>query len=245
MSHHCLILVRHGASTWNLESRFTGWVDVDLAPLGRLEAIKSGELIKERKLKIDYFFTSYQKRAIETLDLILTTIRVKNVKVIKAWQLNEKSYGILTGENKERLKEKLGHEAVHELRRSFNRRAEPLSKNSPFHPINISAYDDIPRDLLPSSESLSDCFNRVNPYFQSKILTKLKDNKNILIVAHGNSLRSLAKFLFNLDEKEIPLVEIPTGNPLIIEFNSKNEITKCHYLDKERAVEIPTGNLKI
>ena len=240
-----LILVRHGASVWNLESRFTGWVDVDLAPKGKQEAVKSGELIKEQKLKIDYFFTSYQKRAIETLDLILNIIRVKNVKVIKAWQLNEKSYGILTGENKERLKEKLGPKAVHELRRSFNRRAEPLSKNSPFHPINISAYDDIPRDLLPSTESLSDCFNRVNPFFQSQILTKLKDNKNILIVAHGNSLRSCAKFLFNLDEKEIPFVEIPTGNPLIIEFNSKNEITKCHYLDQERAVAIPTGNLKI
>ena len=233
MSH--LILVRHGQSEWNLENKFTGWVDVELAPKGKLEACKAGELIKKLDLKIDYYYTSYQKRAIETLNLILNTIRIKNDKVIKAWELNERHYGALTGLNKDEMKKKLGEKKVHEFRRSWNISPEPLNKNNPYHPINIEAYKDVPTKNIPDTESLKDTYERVFPYFKKEILSKLEDNKNILISAHGNSLRAICKYLFRLDKNQITKLEIPTGNPLFINFNNKFEIMQCHYLDKERA----------
>ena len=233
-----LILVRHGQSEWNLENRFTGWVDVDLSPLGKLEAVKSGELIKEQKLKIDYFFTSSQKRAINTLKLILNTLRIKDVQIIKAWQLNERHYGALTGLNKDEMKKKLGEKKVHEFRRSWDVVPEPLSKNSPYHPLNIETYRDVPRECVPSTESLEQCTSRVLPYFKNEILSRLKDNKNILVACHGNSIRGCLKYLFNLDEDKITKLEIPTGNPLMITFDSKNEIAKCHYLDRDRAKDL-------
>ena len=233
-----LILVRHGQSEWNLENRFTGWVDVDLAPKGKLEACKAGELIKEQKTKIDYFFTSYQKRAINTLKLILNTLRIKDVQIIKAWQLNERHYGSLTGLNKDEMKKKLGKKKVQKFRRSWNISPDPLSKNNPYHPVNIEAYKDVPLENIPDTESLKDTYERVFPYFKKEILSKLEDNKNILISAHGNSLRSICKYLFKLDEDKITKLEIPTGNPLFISFNDKNEITKCHYLDKNRAKDL-------
>ena len=236
MSH--LILVRHGQSEWNLENRFTGWVDVDLAPKGKLEACKSGELIKEQKIKTNYFFTSYQKRSINTLQLILNTLRIKGIKVVKAWQLNERHYGSLTGLNKDEMKKKLGEKKVHEFRRSWNIAPDPLSKNNPYHPINIEAYKNIPPINIPDTESLKDTYERVLPYFKKEILSKLEDNKNIIISAHGNSLRAICKYLFKLNENSITKLEIPTGNPLFISFNDKNEITKCYYLDKERAKDL-------
>ena len=236
MSH--LILVRHGQSEWNLENRFTGWVDVDLAPKGKLEACKSGELIKEQKIKIDYFFTSYQKRAINTLKLILDTLRIQNVQTIKAWQLNERHYGALTGLNKDEMKKIYGEKKIHEFRRSWDTSPDPLSKNNPNHPINIDVYKDIPLENIPDTESLKDTYDRVLPYFKKEIQNKLDNNKNILVVAHGNSIRAICKFLFQLDNKKITQLEIPTGNPLMIMFNSKNEITKCNYLDQERAKDL-------
>ena len=230
-----LILVRHGQSEWNLENRFTGWVDVDLAPKGKLEACKSGELIKKQKIIIDYFFTSFQKRAIETLNLILNTMRIKENEIIRAWELNERHYGSLTGLNKNEMKKKLGEKKVHEFRRSWNISPEPLNKNNPYHPLNIETYKNVPAKNIPDTESLKDTYERVFPYFEKKILTKLKQNKNILISAHGNSLRAICKYLFKLDNNQITKLEIPTGNPLFINFNNNFEIIQCHYLDKERA----------
>ena len=231
-----LILVRHGQSEWNLENRFTGWVDVDLAPKGKLEACKAGELIKEKKIKFDYFFTSYQKRAINTLKLILSTLRIKDAHIIKAWQLNERHYGSLTGLNKDDMKKKLGEKKVHEFRRSWNIPPDPLSKNNPYHPVNIEAYKDIPLENIPDTESLKDTYERVLPYFTKEIQSKLI-NKNILISAHGNSLRAICKFLFKLSEDKIPKLEIPTGNPLFISLDN-NKIIKCYYLDNERAKDL-------
>ena len=233
-----LILVRHGQSEWNLENRFTGWVDVDLAPKGKLEACKAGELIKEEKLEIKYFFTSLQKRAINTLKLILNTLRKKNIEIIKSWQLNERHYGALTGLNKDEMKKKYGEKKIHEFRRSWNIRPDLLSKNNPYHPINIDIYKSIPKDNIPDTESLEDTYNRVIPYYKKNIESQLNKNNNILIVAHGNSIRSLCKFLFKLDEKKISLLEIPTGNPLIITLDSKNVITECKYLDQNRAKDL-------
>ena len=233
-----LILVRHGQSEWNLENKFTGWVDVDLTAQGKLEACKSGELIKAEKIKIDYFFSSFQIRAINTLKLILNTLRITNVEIIKAWQLNERHYGALTGLNKDEMKKKLGEKKVHEFRRSWNKPPDPLSKNNPYHPINIKAYKNIPTNKIPDTESLKDTYERVIPYFKNEIQKKLIDNHNILVAAHGNSIRAICKFLFGLDEKKITLLEIPTGNPLIINFNEKNEVIKCNYLDRERKKDL-------
>ena len=235
MSH--LILVRHGQSEWNLQKRFTGWVDVDLAPKGKLEACKSGELIKEKNIKIDYFFSSIQLRAINTLKLILNTMRIED-NFEKAWELNERHYGALTGLNKDEMKKKLGEKKIHEFRRSWNIKPDPLDKNNPYHPINIEAYKSISKENIPDSESLEDTYNRVIPYYKSNIENKLIENKNVLVVAHGNSIRSLCKYLFKLDEKKIPSLEIPTGNPLIINFDINNKIIECKYLDQSRAKDL-------
>ena len=235
MSH--LILVRHGQSEWNLQKRFTGWVDVDLAANGKLEACKSGELIKEKNIKIDYFFSSLQLRAINTLKLILNTMRIQS-EFTKAWQLNERHYGALTGLNKDDMKKKFGEKKIHEYRRSWNIKPDPLSKNNPYHPINIEAYKTIPKENIPDTESLEDTYNRVIPYYKDNIKNKLIENKNVLVVAHGNSIRSLCKYLFKLDEKKISSLEIPTGNPLIINFDTNNKIIECKYLDQSRAKDL-------
>ena len=238
MSH--LILVRHGQSEWNLQNRFTGWVDVELASQGKLEACKAGELIKDLNIKIDYFFCSYQKRAIETLKLILTTIRIKNDVIKKAWQLNERHYGALTGLNKDEMKKVYGEKKVHEFRRSWDVAPEPLDKNNPYHPINIETYKDIPREKIPDTESLKNTYERVVPYFKENILTKI--DKNILISAHGNSIRAICKYLFNLDENKITKLEIPTGNPLILIFDENKKLISEKYLDKERAKDLLVFN---
>tara|TARA_Y100000590_G_scaffold466182_1_gene640751 strand:+ start:139 stop:858 length:720 start_codon:yes stop_codon:yes gene_type:complete len=233
-----LILIRHGQSQWNLENKFTGWVDVDLSPKGKLEACKAGELIKEQKIVIDFFFTSYQKRAIETLKLILNTLRIKDTNIIKAWELNERHYGSLTGLNKDEMKKKLGEKKVQEFRRSWNIAPEPLNTNNPYHPINIEAYKNIPIKNIPNTESLKDTYERVLPYFKKKIQTKIEKNNNIIISAHGNSIRAICKFLFKINNNKISKLEIPTGNPLFINFNKNNEVIKCRYLDNKRAKDL-------
>tara|TARA_B110000003_G_scaffold267538_1_gene295891 strand:- start:8 stop:724 length:717 start_codon:yes stop_codon:yes gene_type:complete len=232
-----LILVRHGQSEWNLQKRFTGWVDVDLTAQGKLEACKSGELIKEQNLQIKHFFSSFQLRANNTLKLILDTLRVKT-QTTKAWELNERHYGALTGLNKDEMKQKYGEKKIHEFRRSWKVKPEPLSKNNPYHPINIKIYKDIPKKNIPDTESLEDTYKRVINYYKNNIEDKIIKNENVLISSHGNSIRSLCKFLFKLDEKEISRLEIPTGNPLIIKFNKKNEISECKYLDQNRAKDL-------
>ena len=231
-----LILVRHGQSVWNLENRFTGWVDVDLNDNGRAQAKKSGELIKKKQINIDLYYSSFQLRAINTLKIIQEKLDdYKNVK--SAWQLNERHYGSLTGLNKDEMKKELGEEKVHQFRRSWDLRPDPLDKNSTYHPININTYKDIPIDKIPDTESLKDTYERVIKYYNEDIENNLK-NKNILISAHGNSLRSLCKYLFKLDNKKISKLEIPTGNPLFIEFDGDNKILNCEYLDSERAKDL-------
>ena len=231
-----LILVRHGQSVWNLENRFTGWVDVDLNDNGRAQAKKSGELIKKKQINIDLYYSSFQLRAINTLKIIQEKLGdYKNVK--SAWQLNERHYGSLTGLNKDEMKKELGEEKVHQFRRSWDLRPDPLDKNSTYHPININTYKDIPIDKIPDTESLKDTYERVIKYYSEDIENNLK-NKNILISAHGNSLRSLCKYLFKLDNNKISKLEIPTGNPLFIEFDGDNKILNCEYLDSERAKDL-------
>ena len=203
MAH--LILVRHGQSEWNLEKKFTGWVDIDLTGQGKLEACKAGEYIKEIKIDINHFYSSFQLRAINTLKLIQDTLRDKR-EPIRAWQLNERHYGALTGLNKDEMKEKLGEDKIHAFRRSWDIKPDPLSRNNPYHPLNIDIYKDVPKKNIPDSESLKDTYERVMKFYIDEIQEKLKNNENILISAHGNSIRALCKFLFKLDNQKITLL---------------------------------------
>ena len=235
MAH--LILVRHGQSVWNLEKRFTGWVDVDLTGQGKLEACKAGEYIKEAKIDISYFYSSFQLRAINTLKFIQDTLRDQR-EPIRAWQLNERHYGALTGLNKDEMKEKLGEDKIHAFRRSWDVKPDPLSRNNPYHPLNIEIYKNIPKENIPDTESLKDTYERVMKFYIDEIQEKLKNDQNILISAHGNSIRALCKFLFKLDNQKIALLEIPTGNPLLISLDSKQNIKECSYLDQDRAKDL-------
>ncbi len=228
-----LILVRHGQSIWNLEKRFTGWVDVDLTDKGRSEAERAGLLIKQKNIEIHFYYSSLQLRANNTLKIIQKVLN-DNKKFSRAWQLNERHYGALTGLNKIEMIKKIGEEKVYELRRSWDIRPETLNRKSPYHPFNIETYNNIPKEIIPDTESLKDTYERVTKYFENEIKNKLEKN-NILISAHGNSIRALCKNLFNLDNNQISELEIPTGNPLIIKINKDLKITNCEYLDKKRA----------
>ena len=231
-----LILIRHGQSIWNLEKKFTGWVDIDLTENGELEAKKAGNLIKNQKINIDLYYSSFQLRAKNTLKLIQEILQ--DTKISKqAWELNERHYGALTGLNKDEMKLKLGEEKVHQFRRSWDLRPDPLNKNNPYHPINIEIYKKIPIDQIPDTESLKDTYERVLKFYKMEIENKMNTN-NILISAHGNSVRALCKYLFKLDNNQISKLEIPTGNPLLINLSNDNKITSCKYLDKERAKDL-------
>ena len=231
-----LILVRHGQSVWNLEKKFTGWVDVDLTENGKSEAKKAGLLIKSNNIDIDIYYSSFQLRAKNTLKLIKETLNDKKLSK-EAWQLNERHYGALTGLNKDEMKVKLGEEKVHQFRRSWDLRPDPLDKNNPYHPLNIDTYKEIPINKIPDTESLKDTYERVLEFYKQEIENKISKN-NILISAHGNSIRALCKYLFKLDENQISKLEIPTGNPLLINLDQEREITDCKYLDRERSKDL-------
>ena len=228
-----LILTRHGQSTWNLEKKFTGWVDVDLTDQGKLEAKKAGELIKKNNILIDLYYSSLQLRANNTLKLIQEVLKDQK-EFKKAWQLNERHYGSLTGLNKEEMKHKIGEDKVYQFRRSWDLRPNTLDKNNPYHPLNIETYKNVPKENIPDTESLKDTYERVVKYFKEEI-EKYLSNNNILISAHGNSIRALCKYLFKLDNEQISQLEIPTGNPLLISINNDKKIQECKYLDESRA----------
>ena len=230
-----LVLVRHGQSVWNLEKKFTGWVDVDLTENGKSEAKKAGELISKNNLLIDLYFSSVQLRAKNTLKIIQEELKDNKVPT-EAWELNERHYGALTGLNKDEMKIKLGEDKVYQFRRSWDLRPEPLNKENPYHPSNIEIYKNIPQDKIPSTESLKDTYERVINFYKKKI--EIVNDKNILISAHGNSIRALCKYLFDLDNGEISKLEIPTGNPLLIELSNEKKIISAKYLDSDRAKDL-------
>lgn len=238
MTH--LVLVRHGQSTWNKENRFTGWVDVDLTADGVKEAKKAGKLLAKEKIQFDAGFTSYQRRAIRTLWLTLEGIEQFHIPVTKDWHLNERHYGELTGLNKEETAKKHGKKQVHIWRRSFDIPPPQIDKDHEYHPANDSKYTGIDPAELPGGESLELTTKRVLPYFQNQIAPFLKANCNVIVSAHGNSLRALMKELFKVSEEEIPGFEFPTGNPLLIELNEGTlDVTSARYLDKARAKDLP------
>ena len=232
-----LILTRHGQSIWNAENKFTGWVDVGLSEQGKEEAKKSGDLLNKLNIRIDISYTSYLKRAIETITIILKSLSLP-MKFNTAWELNERHYGSLTGLNKEETKKKIGEEQFKKYRRSWDV-APPLIADDSNYLENFSPLNSgIPKNKIPLTESLKNTYERVVPYYDIEIKKNLENGKNILISAHGNSLRALCKFLFKISDTKINELEIPTGNPLLIDFDNQLRIQKYYYLDDSRAKNI-------
>ena len=233
-----LILLRHGQSQWNLEDRFTGWVDVDLTAEGEAQARKGGELIKAAGLQIDRAYTSVLTRAIRTLWLALTAAGQVFVPETKDWRLNERHYGGLTGLNKTETAAKHGDEQVKVWRRSYDVPPPPLAAGSEFDFSKDRRYAG---SVLPDTESLKTTLERVQPYWDAEIAPHLRAGETILVAAHGNSLRAIVKLLYGLDEQGVMAVEVPTGNPLLIELDANLKPTAARYLDDSRANPLPTA----
>jgi len=231
-----LVLLRHGQSQWNLENRFTGWVDVDLTAEGEAQARKGGELIKAAGIDLDEAFTSVQTRAIRTGNLALDAAGQSFVPVTKDWRLNERHYGGLTGLNKAETAEKHGEEQVTIWRRSYD---IPPPELAPGGEYDFSKDRRYAGKDLPATESLKTTLVRVLPYWEAEIAPKLKAGETILVAAHGNSLRAIVKHLFNVPDADIVHVEIPTGNPLVIELDADLKPTSARYLDQTRAQPLP------
>ena len=225
-----LVLARHGESVWNKENLFTGWTDIDLSEKGREEAKDAGKLLKEGKFDFDVCFTSYLKRAIHTLNIILEEMDREYLPVIKAWQLNERHYGALQGLNKAETAKKYGESQVKLWRRSFDVAPPALPPNDERLPSLQSAYRDVSSSSLPSTESLKITIERVVPYFEKEIKPLMKMDKKVLIVAHGNSLRALVKYFERISDEDIVDVNIPTGVPLVYNFDSDFNVSSKNYL---------------
>ena len=225
-----LVLVRHGQSIWNLENRFTGWVDVDVTDKGREEARAAGQLLKAHGYRIDHAFTSVLKRAIRTCWIILDELDQMWVPVSKDWRLNERHYGALTGLNKAETAKQYGDEQVHIWPRSYATPPPALDPDDPRHPRHDPRYSMLAPEQLPATESLATTLERVLPYWEEAILPKLREVETVLIAAHGNSLRALIKHLDRLSEEEILKVEVATGDPLVYEFDDQLQVTGRYYL---------------
>lgn len=225
-----LILLRHGQSQWNLENLFTGWTDVDLSDNGRVEAANAGRLIKDAGLKPEFFFTSYLRRAIHTLQIASAAMDREWVPVIKDWHLNERHYGALQGLNKADTAAKYGAEQVHIWRRSYNVAPPSLADDDPRHPVFDDKYSSLAADELPAGESLQQAIGRVRCCWEELIIPTLRHYNDVLVVAHGNSLRGLAMTLKKLTPEQVVGLEIPTGKPWVFELDTRLSPVKDYYL---------------
>ena len=231
-----LILVRHGQSVWNVENLFTGWHDVDLSDQGRKEAAQAGrELVKE-KLTVDIAFTSVLKRAIRTLWIALDEMDRMWIPVERSWRLNERHYGALQGLNKAQTVEKHGEAQVKIWRRSYDIPPPKLELDDPRHPRFDARYAGVPAAELPAAESLKDTLARVLPFWNSRIAPELRAGRNVLVAAHGNSLRAMVKMLDNVPEKDIVELNIPTGVPLLYELDAQLKPLGSRYLGDPEAI---------
>jgi len=233
-----LILCRHGQSEWNLENRFTGWADVDLSPKGEQEAKDAGLTLKHEQLSFDLAYTSVLKRATRTLWIMLEEMSLTWIPVINAWELNERHYGALQGLNKSQVAAEYGEEQVQIWRRSYDTPPPPLNNDDERHPrfeIRYAGVSD-----LPASESLKDTLLRVKPYRQTKIIPSLLGNQDVLIVAHGNSLRAMVKMIENISDEEIVDFNIPTGIPLAYEFNENLKPIKQGFIGDPETIKQAT-----
>jgi 2,3-bisphosphoglycerate-dependent phosphoglycerate mutase len=233
-----LILCRHGESEWNLENRFTGWADVDLSPKGEQEAKDAGLTLKHEQLSFDLAYTSVLKRATRTLWIMLEEMSLTWIPVTNAWELNERHYGALQGLNKSQVAAEYGEEQVQIWRRSYDIPPPALNDDDERHPrfeIRYASVSD-----LPASESLKDTLLRVKPYWQTKIIPSLLGNQDVLIVAHGNSLRAMVKMIENISDEEIVDFNIPTGIPLAYEFNENLKPIKQGFIGDPETIKQAT-----
>lgn len=228
-----LVLVRHGQSIWNLENRFTGWTDVGLSEQGIKEAKEAGQVLKELGYTFDVAYTSYLKRANDTLTYILEELN-ENIPVKYSWRLNERHYGALQGLNKDDTRKKYGEEQVRLWRRSADVRPPALEITDKRYPGNDPKYKDLAKEDIPTTENLIDTVERVIKYWNSDIKKDLLENKKVIIVAHGNSLRGLIKYLDNMSDEEIMQLEIETGNPICYELDENLKPIKHYYLKKTK-----------
>ena len=231
-----LVLLRHGQSQWNLENRFTGWVDVDLTPQGEAEAKKGGALIAAAGVQFDRAYTSVLTRAIRTANLALAAAGQSWVPLVKDWRLNERHYGGLTGLNKAETAAKHGEDQVKVWRRSYDVPPPPLAPGGEF---DFSADRRYAGVVTPPTESLKTTLDRVEPYWSSEIAPRLQAGETLLVAAHGNSLRAIVKLLFAVPDADIVGVEIPTGNPLLIQLDKDLNPVSARYLDGDRATPLP------
>ncbi len=232
-----LVIVRHGISTWNKENRFTGWVDVDLADEGRDEALKAAKSINEAGLTFDVAYTSVLKRAIRTLWIIMDELDLMWVPVFRRWRLNERHYGALQGLNKSDMAAKFGEEQVKIWRRSYATPPPPVDETSEFFPGNDIRYKGIDKSILPKGECLKDTVDRFMPLWNDEIVPDIKAGKNVIIAAHGNSLRALVKHLDEMSDDEILNFNIPTGIPIVYELDENLKPIKRYFLGNDDDVK--------
>lgn len=230
---HKLVIVRHGESVWNLENKFTGWTDVGLSEKGVLEAKEAGKLLKEKGYSFDKAYTSILKRANDTLYYILDELHERDIPISYSYKLNERHYGALQGLNKKETALKYGDEQVKLWRRSADVRPPALTKDDPRYPGNDPIYKDIPQDKLPLTENLLDTVERVVEYYKSDILPSIMEGKKVIVVAHGNSLRGLIKYLDNLSNEEIIAKEIATGRPICYILDDEYKAIDHYYIGEE------------
>jgi 2,3-bisphosphoglycerate-dependent phosphoglycerate mutase len=223
-----VVFLRHGESTWNVENRFTGWTDVDLSPRGVEEARRAGRLLRQGGYAFDYAVTSVLKRAIRTLWFVSEEMDLHWLPVEKDWRLNERHYGALQGLNKAEIMEHYGAEQVHEWRRGFAVRPPAMGFTDPRLPHNEPRYANVPSQRLPSTESLEDTMKRAVECWDERIAPRLRANQRMLIVAHHNTLRALIKQIGNVSDADIMELNIPTGKPLVYEFDDGMNVM-CHY----------------
>jgi 2,3-bisphosphoglycerate-dependent phosphoglycerate mutase len=232
-----LVLVRHGESTWNLENRFTGWVDVGLSPKGMEESRAGGKLLAADGFRFDRTFSSLLTRAIQTLEIVLGELGQSWLPVERSWRLNERHYGALTGLNKKETAQKYGDEQLFKWRRGYAVLPPPLSPDDPRHPSHDPRYADLPPELLPASESLETVVQRVLPFWYDRIAPCLAHGEQILVAAHGNSLRALVKHLDGISDADIAELNIPTGIPLVYELDRSMRKVSSRYLGDPEAAK--------
>ena len=231
-----LILVRHGQSLWNLDNLFTGWTDIDLAPAGRAEAEQAGRQLLEEKITVDVAFTSVLKRAIRTLWIMLDEMDRMWIPVERSWRLNERHYGALQGLDKAQTVERHGEAQVKIWRRSYEVPPPPLSSDDPRHPRFDARYAGVPAGEIPSAESLKDTLERVLPLWNARIAPELRAGRNVLVAAHGNSLRAMVKMLDQMSEEAIVELNIPTGVPLAYELDAQLKPLSRRYVGDPAAI---------
>ena len=225
-----IVLLRHGESTWNKDNRFTGWTDVDLTEKGIADANQAGTLLKEKGFHFDKAYTSFLKRAVKTLNCVLDKMDQDWIPVEKSWRLNEKHYGVLQGLNKSETASKYGEEQVLIWRRSFNVAPKALSEDDPRNPKTDTRYKEVPDKDLPRTESLKETVERILPYWKCIIFPNLATANELLVVAHGNSLRGIIKYLKHIPDEEIVGLNLPTAIPYVFEFDDALNLKKDYFL---------------